>query len=332
MNIEKISTFRFMPYSKKLLFCIFLFAEFILSCASSKKTVDCPANYLKGVGIGAGEQEALAQARVDISSQIRLSMSAANEYSKKQFISENKEVLNAKFNSQVKETTELMNAQDAKLQAIQKSENSVFAVACMSREDAAKPYLNQLPQINDSLNFAVQTVLAQPHPLIKRQAAKAAENLKIRQIMAVQVLQGLGYNIEIPKNESYEKMLKDYGEFSSNFKLIWEGSGGQISQILLSKISSRYKIETGSCVIGLKLVAISEEISCENSQYGPRCAYLPVLEGRSCGNELYFTLRSPMVYGTGLNSEAEAMRKLLATVPGASFWSKWFEELDNFLY
>ncbi|MCL1967589.1 MAG: LPP20 family lipoprotein [Fibromonadales bacterium] len=322
------------------LWALLLFVFCCLGCALSKKSetaifsldeISCQAGFIRGSGIGESEQQAMAKARADISSQIKLSMVVASELYEKQFLSENKESFEVEFNSKMKQTTELLNAQDAKLQATKKAGNEIGVVACMSREDAAKPYLSDLQQANDSLSIAIKTALAQDHPRTKKEAVKAAENLRMRQIMAVQVLQGLGKNVKLQENESYGEMINNYGEFSSKFKFIWLGENEQISQVLMSKISSRYKIETGTCTHGLKLIPISLEVHCENnSSYGPQCSYLPAMEGRSCTDELYFTLRGQMVRGTGINDYNDAMRKLLALIPNAPFWQKWFEELDKY--
>jgi len=328
-------------FGKYFILCVLLLFVFCcLNCAQSKKgetagfsleEISCPAGFIRGAGIGESEQQAMAKARADISSQIRLSIVVASELYEKQLLSGNKESFEMEFNSKMKQTTELLNAQDAKLQAIKKAGNEIGVVACMSREDAAKPYLSELQQANDSLSIAIKTALAQDHPRTKKEAVKAVENLKMRQIMAVHILQGLGKNVELQENESYGEMIKNYGEFSSKYKIIWLGENEQISQVLMSKISSRYKIETGTCTYGLKLIPISPEASCENnSSYGPQCSYLPALEGRSCADELYFTLRGQMVRGTGIKDYNEAMRKLLALIPNAPFWQKWFEELDKY--
>jgi Predicted metal-dependent RNase, consists of a metallo-beta-lactamase domain and an RNA-binding KH domain len=328
-------------FCKKNTLCALLLLVFCcLDCAQSKKSearifsleeINCPTGYIRGSGIGESEREAMTKARADISSQIKLSITFASEQYEKQFLSENKEILEMEFNSQVKQATELLNAQDARLQSTKIVGDKIGVVACMSREDAAKPYLSELRQINDSLSIAIKTVLAQEHPRTKKEIAKVAENLRMRQIMAVQVLQGLGKHEELQENESYEKMIRNYGEFSSKFKIIWSGGDEQISQALASKISSRYKIETGTCTYGLKLIPVSPEAFCENnSSYGPQCSFLPALEGRSCTDELYFTLRGQMVRGTGINDYNEAMRKLLAIIPNAPFWQKWFEELDRY--
>jgi len=318
-------------------FLAFIFCT--LCCAQPKKAeseqisleeISCPKGSIRGTGIGESEQDAMTWARSDISSQIKLSIAIANEQYERQFLSKNKEISETEFSSQVRQTTELLNAQDARLQGAKRAGNKIGVVACMSREDAAKPYLSQLSQINDSLNLVVQTVLTQEHPLAKKEAARAAENLRMRQIMAVQILQGLGKYEELQGSELYEKMVRDYGEFSSGFKIIWAGGDEQISQILASKISSRYKIETGTCVYGIKLIPISPDVHCENSSYGPQCSFLPAMEGRSCTDELYFTLRGQMVRGTGVKDYNEAMRKLFAIIPNAPFWQKWFEELDRY--
>jgi len=319
---------------------LLLFVFCCLGCAQSKKgeslvfsleKISCPVDFIRGSGIGENEQEAMAKARADISSQIKLSMAVASELYEKQFLKENKESFEMEFNSKMKQTTELLNAQDAKLQATKRAGNEIGVVACMSREDAAKPYLSELQRTNDSLGIAIKTVLAQEHPRTKKEAVITAENLRMRQIMAVQILQGLGKNVELQENESYKEMVENYGEFSSQFKFIWLGENEQIPQVLMSKISSRYKIETGTCIYGLKLIPISPEAHCEkNSSYGPQCSYLPALEGRSCTDELYFTLRGQMVRGTGIKDYNEAMHKLLALIPNAPFWQKWFEELDKY--
>jgi len=328
-------------FGKKIIPCVLLFFVFCcLNCTKSKKNetaafsldeISCPAGFIRGSGIGESEPEAMAKARVAISSQIKLSMVIASELYEKQFLNGDKDVFEMEYNSKMKQTTELLNAQDAKLQSTKIIGNGIGVVACMSREDAAKPYLIELQKANDSLGIAVKTALAQDHPRTKKEAVKTAENLRMRQIMAVQVLQGLGKNMELQENESYGEMIKNYGEFSSKYKIIWLGGDEQISQVLVSKISSRYKIETGACTHGLKLIPISPEAFCENnSSYGPQCSYLPALEGRSCADELYFTLRGQMVRGTGINDYNDAMRKLLALIPNAPFWQKWFEELDKY--
>lgn len=328
-------------FGKNFILCALLLSIFCcLNCAQPKRgetvafsleEINCPAGFIRGSGIGESEQEAMAKARVAISSQIKLSMAVASELYEKQFLSGDKDIFEMEYNSKMKQTTELLNAQDAKLQATKRTGNEIGVVACMSREDAAKPYLSELQQTNDSLSIAIKTALAQDHPRTKKEAVKAAENLRMRQIMAAQILQGLGKNAELQENESYGEMIKNYGEFSSKFKIIWQGSDEQISQVLVSKISSRYKIETGACTHGLKLVPVLPEAHCENnSSYGPQCSFLPALEGRSCTDELYFTLRGQMVRGTGINDYNEAMRKLLALIPNAPFWQKWFEELDKY--
>ncbi|MCL2101563.1 MAG: hypothetical protein FWH22_07620 [Fibromonadales bacterium] len=273
----------------------------------SFESMDCPKDYIRGMGMGENRQAALMQAVAEISSQVQHSMT-------------------------VKQAAELLNTQGTNLQATKQMEESIMVVVCMSREDAAKPYLNQLSRINDSLNLAIQTEIAQKHPRAKREAARTAEDLRMRQITTVQILQGLGKDIELPSasTEAYEKMLRDYEEFSSNFKFIWEATSEEISQILVSKISSKYKIETGTCVQGLKLVPITTDISCEYGKLGPHCSYSPVLEGRSCENELYFVLKGSTVRTTIERSESEARRKLLIQIPNASFWDNWFEELDKY--
>jgi hypothetical protein len=327
-------------FGKSFILCFLSVIVYLAGCAQSKKTeqetisleeISCPKGSIRGSGIGENEQEAMTRARTDISSQIKLSITFASEQYEKQFLSESKEVSEMEFNSKVKQTTALLNAQDAKLQTMKRVRDKIGIVACMSREDAAKPYLSELQQINDSLDIAIKTVLVQEHPRAKKEAAKAAENLRMRQIMAVQVLQGLGKYVKLQENESYEGMIRNYGEYSSKFKIIWSGGNEQISQVLASKISSKYKIETGTCTHGIKLIPISPEAYCENnSSYGPQCSFLPTLEGRSCTDELYFTLRGQMVRGTGINDYNEAMRKLLAIIPNAPFWQKWFEELDKY--
>jgi len=327
-------------FGKNLFFYVLLLlALFHLGCAQSKRSkardfsleeISCPADFIRGSGIGESELEAITIARAEISSQIKLSITVAREQYEKQFLSENKEILEMEFNSKVKQTTELLNAQDARLQSTKIIGDKIGVVACMSREDAAKPYLNELRQVNDSLSIAIKTVLAQEHPRTKKEAIKAAESLRVRQIIAMQVLQGLGKYVELQENESYGKMIESYGEYSSQFKIIWLGGDEQISQALVSKISSRYKIETGTCTYGLKLIPVSPEAHCENSSYGPQCYFLPALEGRSCTDELYFTLKGQMVRGTGIKDYNEAMRKLLAIIPNAPFWQKWFEELDKY--
>ena len=307
-----------------LLFAFFL----LLGCvAPAKKENACPVNHLKGSGSGTTEQDALMQARAEISSQIHSSITAAYKSTNKLI----NDSLETKFKSDVRQTTELLNAQDVKLLSSAKMGERVEVVACMSREDAAKPYLGMLPRINDSLNLAIQTEIAQQHPLKKIEAARTADNLRTRQIITVQILQGLGKDAALQSTDSYEKMVADYKEFSSGYKLIWAGEDEEISHILLSKISSRYRIETGTCAQGIKLIPISTDIECGDSQYGPQCHYLPALEGRSCEGELYFTLRGQRVQGTGERDANDAKRKLLALIPKAPFWNNWLEELDKYV-
>ena len=141
-------------FDKILFFCaLWAFVFCCMDCAQSKKSeaatfsleeINCPVGSIRGSGIGESEREAMTKARTDISSQIKLSITFASERYEKQFLSENKEILEMEFNSQVKQTTELLNAQDAKLQSTKIIGSKIGVVACMSREDAAKPYLSEL--------------------------------------------------------------------------------------------------------------------------------------------------------------------------------------------
>ena len=299
----------------------------------------CPSlSDLRGAGVGTNDADALARARADIASQIKSTVVSQNRSVKNQDVKAGGvESLSSSWTSDAVMSATLLNAQDARQVAVfRETSGQIGVVACMSHADAAKPFAAEEKLAADSLALAESEELAQDHPLRKNAAWKRAMNLYGRVSAARGILQGLGSwsasgadSLDV----AYGRMAEDYNRFRSRYAFFWSVSPdsltADVASAALSRISSRYRMETGECASGLRLTFESAAPVCADGGFGVTCSVNLQLTGSSCSGETYFRLRADNVRGTGRYDAAEARSRLMTQVAEGAFWNDWCAELDK---
>ena len=287
---------------------------------------------LRGAGVGMNDGVALSEARSQISLQVEARLSSVTESEKQQQVINGNENLRSWWRSQIQQTTHLINAQDARPIQTFRYGDRVGVVACMSRAAAAAPIQNQLRVLSDSLSTAVASELFQEHPLRKQDAWKTAQSLYIRFLAVRHVVEGLIGSAVAPTDSveaEYRRMVEDYQKFRSSYAFFWNLQAGNGPAVIFAGLSSRYKVETGECLQGLRLTLEAEEPTCGENALGIQCSYQPALRGSSCSGETYFLLQTPAVRGIGRYDEQEARQRMWDKLKVAPFWNDWFAELDK---
>jgi hypothetical protein len=293
----------------------------------------CPdQSDLRGAGSGLNEADALVQARAAVSSHIEVTLESNSESNKSSERINGDESLRILWSSKIKQVSRLANAQDAQQVFKTELDQQTGVVVCMSREKAARPFLDKQKIWMDSLSAAVGVELAQNHPQRKQNAWHEAKNIYVQLLALDRVLASLGHPNakEGERREAeYEKLLADFESFRSHFGFYWEEAEGEAASVVLGHLSSRYKVETGECSQGVRLRIDARKPKCSEGSFGVQCTFQPVLIGTSCSGEVYFNLRADQIRGIGKYDEAEALQRLWGRLQNDSFWNQWNSELDK---
>jgi len=288
--------------------------------------VTCGAGEFRGEGIGKSVNEAFADARTDISSQIKSSITGKNERIIKQLISEGNKSLTAEWISEVVLTTELRNAQDVKLRDTRRLGEQVGVVACMSCADAAKPYKQDQTQLQDSLEHIARFGLQASNPSSKSEARRRVNTLWYQILNNQELLKSWGMEGDINKAKYFRDAVEDdYKDYCQTAKLHWNQDGGNLySDMAFSKLSlsQKLEIEKSPCVgRGISLIYKNAEPVCEFQGLN-RCVSRPILIISACDGTEYMRLTSQEVGGVH-NKKDVAEERLQGKLRDESFWSDW---------
>jgi len=301
-----------------------------LSLYDTLEKEQCEAAEFKGTGIADTEMGAIGAARAIVAMQIQTTLEANSKLEK--------EVIDKKASSHFKkdiiQTSILKNASDAKIIFKKKQGNEFGIVACMSRADAAKGFLEQQRLVLDSMVLASNTALNTEHPKHKNDAWQKTQ-IYYNSIVAIQnLLNGWGVakaDYFDKANEIYSKTREDYKNYCVDVKLHWNPEQkNTYSEIAFSKLSSGIKMENTSCTgRGISLVYKEVKPECEShgGLYG--CSYQPFLAITSCnGAELRLLESSAPIKGFGQKEEI-AVEKLQDKLKKESFWKEWEQEIKQ---
>ncbi|GHV17065.1 hypothetical protein AGMMS49938_17620 [Fibrobacterales bacterium] len=329
---------------------IFLFA-LILGCSSaptvapsphSKQTpnlhetleeIRCEVNELKGYDVAENFETALGKSRAQISLQVQSSIENQSELIQKMVQQNGMEYNETYWENLIRQNTKLLNAQDARVVFRKMQNGETGVVACMSKSDAAKPYLVKINRLSDSLELFIGEELSQNHPLKKKNAFIKSNELYANFLVTSQIIQTLGAGGDNQANIEYKyrSMQDDFKNFRSKYEFILQIDGTQIGNIITQKLSSRYKLSrTGECEsgLGVQIKQKKSKIECSPSSFGETCYYELVLLGGSCDNvNEWFVLRE-VIKANDSNAEF-AKKRLLRKLENDSFWNAWFFELDK---
>jgi len=321
---------------------IFLLAFFLclLSCAKQPnqdlykalEEVSCPNEYdFGGIGIGENETAALVQARSNM---------AQEHFAEKLKSSVDIDgrningVASTSTHTAINQNVKLINSSDAKLHYSKRQGGQIGVVACMSRADAAKGFLEQQRLVTDSLEMLSGTTINTEHPKHKNEAWQKTQ-MYYNNIVAIQnLLNGWGVakaDYFDKASEIYSKTREDYKNYCQTFKMHWNPEQrNSYSEIAFSKLSGSIKMENTSCTgRGISLVYKEAKPECEShgGLYG--CSYQPFLAITSCNGAELRLLQSPApIKGFGQKEEI-AVEKLQDKLKKENFWKEWEQEIKQ---
>ncbi|MCL2102270.1 MAG: hypothetical protein FWH22_11235 [Fibromonadales bacterium] len=324
---------------------IAFFLCLLASCAGSKsysehsgknlhqilEEVSCPnTNDFRAAGVGGNESEALAQARSNM---------ALEHFSQK--LKSNIQISGQNINSvasssafiNIDQEATLLNSQDAKLYHSKRHGEQIGVVACMSRADAAKGFMEQQRLIADSLELVSHSLLATEHPKQKNETWRRIQMLWNGFSRNEKLLNE--WNAASPKylldslNETYSKARDDYKNYCQKTKLHWNAEHENLySNIAFSRLSQNLKMEKSVCKEnGISLVYKHTEPDCSYKFGIYNCAYKPSLSVGSCEGIKYFLLEN---FAERTHQKQEfSLEKLQDSLKTIDFWKKWEQEIKE---
>ncbi|MDR0516041.1 MAG: hypothetical protein LBH25_03255 [Fibromonadaceae bacterium] len=319
-----------------------LFLCLLASCGGSKPGVDsktnlyqaldgvlCPGDDFRGSGVGNSESEALAQARSNM---------ALEHFSKKlksniQISGQNIDgIASTSTKADIKQETTLLNAQDAKLHFSTRQGNETGVVACMSKADAAKSYVQRQSLLLDSLELLMAGGLKTTHPKQKNGARNKANVIWMRMLANNDLLKSWGMENDVSRaKDIHEAIENDYKEYCKNMKVHWEDSKNECSDASFAMLSKKVKIEKSLCTDGLKLRFACAE-KCKSFSLGVECSAEPSLAIESCEGESYSLLRAKEpITGSDMNNANRAMENLIENFNKANFFNEWEKEIKEWV-
>jgi len=307
-----------------------------IGCASkqppAEPVAECLSDEFSGSGIGANENEALAEAHSALSRQISSSVNVTIERIVSQQISNGKEDLASGYESKTVIESTLSNAHDARIVSKKRSGDKVNVVVCMTKSDASKGFLERQRMLADSLSLASNMEQNTEHPRQKNAAWHKTQMLNNDFIRIQYLLEGWGIKSPYAANETYSKARENYNNYCKNMKVFWQDAGNECSNAVFAILSKNIKIEKSQCIgngLNMKFNCLEK---CKSSAYGIECSYEPSLSIESCGGLSYSLLKVQTHYtGIDISSEAKAREKLSENLPREVFLNEWEKEINEWV-
>ena len=291
----------------------------------------CPVGEMQGVGISNNYNGALDMAVSQIASQIQSSIRANNVSvvrSEMQGVDEN---ITSTFESNVSTMTELKNRQDVHVNRTIPRGDTVGIVACMSRADAAKPYLSERQKIRDDFVSAAAVLQMTRHPQEKIRNHEKLVNAYSNYKSLSQVLGSLGVQEETASLDSdYVKLNDEFNAYRGRYGFYYGGLlESEMENAIFGDLSKNFRIsKQDECEEGVMLHIDVAEPKCKIGGLGISCSQLVALTGSSCSGETYFTLGGTLK-GIGRMSEEEALARLHSNYGKNDFVNEWVKELEK---
>jgi hypothetical protein len=290
--------------------------------------VSCPnADDFRGSGVGNSESEALAQAR----SNMALEHFSQKLKSDVQISGRNIDgVASTNTATSIDQKAALTNAQDARIAHKKQSGNKIGIVVCMSKADAAKPYIQRQSLLLDSLEFITASGLKATHPKQKNETRNKANAIWARMFANNGLLKSWGMESDISRaKDLHDAVEYDYKDYCQTAKLHWNPERETpYSEIVFSKLSGSVKMEKSPCNgRGISLVYKGTEPSCSVKFGLNTCDYAQSLSVSACDGTEYLQLKSDVM---GAHQKPDfALEKLQGNLKSAEFWSQWMQEIKQ---
>jgi hypothetical protein len=305
--------------------------------AEALASVQCDAGEFRGFGTGASEEEALNAARFSIARQVHSSVKVSEKQILNQRVSSGNENLSSEFVAETAVESALSNAHDARVRSVAHGANEVGVVACMSRADAVKGFIQRQRLVADSLEFAANASFEAKHPKLKNEAWQRTQALWNEFTRLQGMIDGLG--AEKPDylehiNATYAQAREIYLSYCKAQKFHWEGTGGECSEVVFSVLSGKVKMEKAECQNenGLRLKLACSEKCIPSSFGGIECFFESSLSVESCKGESYLLLKTQKpVIGKDMHSTSKARENLMEKLSSAEFTGEWEKELRGWM-
>ena len=306
-----------------------------VSPADTLVSVQCGIGEFRGLGIGASEEEALNFARSSIARQVHSSIKVSEKQIQSQRVLNGNETLRSEFVMETAIESALSNAHDARVQRVVHSASGVGIVACMSREDAAKGFIQRQRLVADSLEFAANASLETKHPKRKNEAWHRTQALWNEFSRLQAMLDGFGAekaDYWEPLNATYAQAREAYLNYCKAQKLHWEDIGNECSDAMFSILSGKVKMEKTECQSGLKFKLTCLEKCTPSSFGGVECSFVPSLSVESCEGESYLLLKAQKpATGRDMHNASKAKGNLIEKLPSTEFMGEWEKELKSWM-
>jgi hypothetical protein len=285
-----------------------------------------------GFGIGENDGEALSIAHSELAKQINSSVKVTTERTVSQQKLNENENISSIYESRAVMESVLSNASDARIVHKKQSGSKTGITVCISKENAAKPYVQRQSLLQDSLEFTAASVLNATRPKQKSEARSKASVLWIRMLANNDLLKSWGFGSDISRaKDLHDSVENNYKDYCKNMKIYWEDSGNECSDASFAVLSKIAKLEKSGCASGLKLSFACAE-KCKSVSYGMECSFEPSLAIGTCEGERYSLLRAKEpVTGFDMHSASRAMENLAENLPKAAFFSEWEKEINEWV-
>jgi hypothetical protein len=323
-----------------LLFCKGILLFLLVGCTAHPvvpppveppEPAQCVAGEFRGVGVGSDEKEALSDAKIDLAKQVHSSVRVSEKYSQSQNMQGGKETLGSDFVSETLVEANLLNAQDARVLSVEQKAGKVSTLVCMSREDAAKGFIERGRLVADSLDLVSHVLLNTSHPKLKNEAWNKTQKLWSEYVRIKNLLDSWSVKSLAPKTEIIEKAADDYKSYCRSMKIHWEDSENECSNAAFAKLSKKTNMERAACSSGFRFSFSCEE-KCKSLPFGVECSFEPSLAIENCDGEMYFLLRVPKpITGSDMHNRSKALDDLAGNLPKAAFFEQWEKEIREWV-
>lgn len=297
---------------------------------------NCPDGNLRGSGVAGDYDHALESAVNQIAVQIQSTVTSTSTSQVGSDVSaEGKESITSSYERTSQVSATIKNRQDVHVLQTIARDGVVGVVACMDKNDAAKPYREEYQSARDALVSSMAVLEMTNHPLEKFANYDKMTAAYSRYRSSALVLQSLGStDNQAEIEENYKKALEGYKEFKSRYHIYFEGSleaeeGSKIFQELSKKVFLQTVLDS-ACEIGLVLSLELSDPKCKEGGLGITCTEVVALNGSSCKGETYFTLGATLK-GVGRFDEEEAKTKLVGSIEKGDLLADWWKELDRWI-
>lgn len=295
------------------------------------KDFACPnSSDLRGEGVSRTSSAALQLAQKQIAAQIQSTVVSTAELKTSQVEdAEGREIIQSSYAVNSKTLTRLENAQDARQVGKVEMDGKVGVVACMSLDDAMKPFVLKYKGLQDSVVLLAETFNAMEHPLKKMDAYKVGREAYTRMVAVRNVLESFEFPVDNFGDESFASMNDNFRQFKSRYAFFYNSSnGGDSEMAVFARLSQKYNVVSGECSGGILLSVDVGDADCKDGSFGVVCTRNLSLTGSSCYGDVYFVQRAS-VKGTGKYGKSEAEDRLLQNISKGDWFNAWASELEK---